>query len=77
MGWIVPTKVKAEENAPIVIDGEGEDWFHITPIYSGGGVINKVSAFVTEDKLYGKMQLSTSGNFDTWHIYFETDGDTG
>ncbi|MBE5856669.1 MAG: DUF4832 domain-containing protein [Lachnospiraceae bacterium] len=72
----LPQVKAAEENAPIVIDGEGEDWLHITPIYDGGGVINKVSAFVTEDKLYGKMQLSSSGNFDTWHIYFETDGDT-
>lgn len=72
----LPKVYAAEENAPIVIDGEGEDWNYIEPLYCGGGVINKVSAFTSGDKLYGKMELASSANFDTWHIYFETDGDT-
>lgn len=73
---VMPQVTAATEGAPIIVDGIADDWDYITPIYSGGGVISKVSAFVTEDTLYGKMQLSTTSNFDTWHIYFETDGDT-
>lgn len=72
----LPHVYAAEENAPIVIDGDGEDWNYITPIFCGGGVINKLSAFIDNGFLYGKMELSNSNNFDTWHIYFETDGDT-
>ncbi|MBO4902395.1 MAG: DUF4832 domain-containing protein [Lachnospiraceae bacterium] len=71
-----PQGIRAEENAPVTIDGNGEDWNYITPVYSGGGVIRKLSAFTEGGTLYGKMELSSAGNFDTWHIYFETDGDT-
>ncbi|MBO4415480.1 MAG: DUF4832 domain-containing protein [Lachnospiraceae bacterium] len=58
------------------MDGNGEDWLYITPIFSAGGIITKLSAFTLNGTLYGKMELSTSANFDTWHIYFDTDGDT-
>ncbi len=74
--------VRAEEAAdnaagenPFVMDGDREDWNHITPLFAGGGVITKLSAFTTEDTLYGKMELSSSANFDTWHIYFDTNAD--
>ncbi|MBO7601257.1 MAG: hypothetical protein J6S95_08945, partial [Lachnospiraceae bacterium] len=66
----------AEEEAfAFVMDGDGEEWNYITPVYSGGGIISKLSAFTYDGMLYGKMQLSSSANFDTWHIYFDTDGD--
>ena len=72
-----PVPVLAEEEPEgIVIDGNGEDWLYITPIHSGGGVIRKLSAFTDQGKLYGKMELTSAGKFDTWHIYFDTDGDT-
>ncbi|MCR5719845.1 MAG: DUF4832 domain-containing protein [Lachnospiraceae bacterium] len=78
-GSISMGNVKAEEEEaakPVVVDGNNEDWNYITPIYMGGGVINKVSAFTYEGVLYGKMELSSASQFDTWHIYLETDGDT-
>ncbi len=66
----------AEDEAfAFVMDGDGEEWNYITPVYSGGGIISKLSAFTYDGMLYGKMQLSSSANFDTWHIYFDTDGD--
>ena len=69
--------VYADEAGPAFeMDGNGEDWHHITPIFSAGGIITKLSAFTLNGTLYGKMELSTSANFDTWHIYFDTDGDT-
>ncbi len=63
------------EGAVIEMDGIRDDWNHITPIYSAGGVITKLSAFTLDGTLYGKMELSSSANFDTWHIYFDTDED--
>ncbi len=67
--------VRAEETDGFVMDGDWEDWIHITPLFSGGGVITKLSAFTRDGVLYGKMELSSSSNFDTWHIYFDTDDD--
>ncbi len=66
---------KADDEEGIVIDGNGEDWNYITPLYAGGGIINKLSAFTKDGILYGKMNLSNAANFMTWHIYFDTDGD--
>lgn len=72
----VGTTVLADEaEMPVVIDGDRDDWNYITPISDGGGVIRKLSAFTYDGKLYGKMELSSSGNFDTWHIYFDTNND--
>ena len=72
----VGLRVYAEdEGAAFEMDGNGEDWLHITPVFAGGGVITKLSAFTKDGMLYGKMELSSSANFDTWHIYFDTDGD--
>ncbi len=68
---------EASFEAPsFVMDGDGEEWNHITPVYSGGGVITKLSAFTADGTLYGKMELSSSANFDTWHIYFDTNEDS-
>ncbi|MCR5279897.1 MAG: DUF4832 domain-containing protein [Lachnospiraceae bacterium] len=61
------------EEAEFVMDGDREDWNYITPLFAGGGVITKLSAFTKDGTLYGKMELSSSANFDTWHIYFDTD----
>ncbi|MBP5250346.1 MAG: hypothetical protein J6Z46_10120, partial [Lachnospiraceae bacterium] len=63
----------AEGDAAFEMDGLSEDWLHITPVFAGGGVITKLSAFTKDGTLYGKMELSSSANFDTWHIYFDTD----
>ena len=63
----------AEGDAAFEMDGLSEDWLHITPVFAGGGVITKLSAFTKDGMLYGKMELSSSANFDTWHIYFDTD----
>ncbi len=71
----VDLTVRAEETQEFAMDGNGEDWLYITPVFSAGGVITKLSAFTKDGVLYGKMELSTSANFDTWHIYFDTDGD--
>ena len=78
-GLILPGvffSVSAKEEPAVTVDGIGEDWNHIRPVYDGGGVIRKLSAFTKEDRLYGKMELASAGSFDTWHIYFETNGDT-
>lgn len=58
----------------ITVDGDFSDWLYITPLYMGGGQIPKLSAFVTEEFVYGKMEVSNPSDFDTWHIYFETNG---
>ncbi len=68
--------VSADEEPEMTVDGIGEDWNHIKPVYDEGGVIRKLSAFTRGDKLYGKMELASAGQFDTWHIYFETNGNT-
>ncbi len=70
-----PAYAEAEQEETVAVDGNGEDWNYITPIHDGGGVIRKLSAFTKDGVLYGKMELTSSGNFDTWHIYFETDQD--
>ena len=70
------TVYAADEGPVFEMDGNGEDWLYITPVFSAGGIITKLSAFTLDGTLYGKMELSTSANFDTWHIYFDTDGDT-
>lgn len=65
---------KAEET-PITIDGDPYDWNYITPLFMAGGVINKLSAFRKDGTVYIKMEVSSTGNYDTWHLYFDTDGD--
>ena len=72
---VIPARAQEAGDVQIIIDGNGEDWNYITPVFSGGGIITKLSAFTKDGMLYGKMVLSTSSNFDTWHIYFDTDGD--
>ncbi len=69
--------VYAEEKpTQITADGLSDDWLYIKPIYTGDGDIDKVSAFTDDSCLYIKFELSSSANFDTWHIYLNTDGDT-
>ena len=72
---VIPARAQEAGDVQITIDGKGEDWNYITPVFSGGGIITKLSAFTKDGMLYGKMVLSTAANFDTWHIYFDTDGD--
>ncbi|MBP5152833.1 MAG: hypothetical protein ILP13_07980, partial [Lachnospiraceae bacterium] len=72
---VLPVHAEGESEAAFEMDGIGEDWLHITPVFAGGGVITKLSAFTKDGTLYGKMELSSSANFDTWHIYFDTDKD--
>lgn len=67
--------VKADDAAPVTIDADATDWYYIEPLFMGGGVISKVSAFTKADTLYFKMEVSNTSNFDTWHLYFDTDGD--
>ncbi len=77
LSFSLPVNVYAEEDgASVVIDGNAEDWNYITPLFSAGGVIKKLSSFTENGILYGKMELGSASNFDTWHIYFETDGNT-
>lgn len=78
---ILPTgtayKSYAEEESlnPVVIDGDVNDWNFITPLFMGGGVVTKASAFIYDGMLYGKMEVSSPSQFDTWHIYLDVDDD--
>lgn len=77
MWGICPQTVAADEAAQmaVVVDGNAEDWYYIEPLFMGGGVISKLSAFTYEGMLYMKMEVANTSAYDTWHIYFETDGD--
>ncbi len=76
-GLVDITSYAEEEEPEFIMDGVRDDWNHITPLFAGGGVITKLSAFTKDGTLYGKMELSSSANFDTWHIYFDTDENVG
>ena len=75
--WGTAGTVKAEEAGAmnVVVDGVADDWHYIEPLYMGGGVVSKVSAFTYEGTLYIKMEVSNTASYDTWHLYFDTDGD--
>lgn len=60
---------------PVTIDGDVNDWNYIRPLFMGGGVVTKASAFIYDGMLYGKMEVSNPSQFDTWHIYLDVDDD--
>lgn len=74
-GLLSPFRPAAAEAATgVTVDGAVDDWYYIEPLFMGGGVITKVSAFTADGTLYVKMEASNT-SFDNWHLYFETDGD--
>ena len=76
-GLLSPYRPAAAEAATgITVDGVADDWYYIEPLFMGGGVISKLSAFTLDGTLYVKMEVSNTGSYDNWHLYFETDGDT-
>lgn len=74
-GSLLAVPAKAAEVGEITVDGNAEDWYYIEPLYMGGGIVSKLSAFTAADTLYLKMEVSNTASYDTWHIYFDTDGD--
>jgi len=65
----------AEAATGVTVDGVADDWHYIEPLFMGGGVISKLSAFTLDGMLYIKMEVSNTASYDTWHLYFDTDGD--
>lgn len=72
---VCPAVADEAEGFAIKVDGDARDWDYIEPLYMGGGVVSKLSAFTYDNTLYMKMEVSNTSNYDTWHLYFETDGD--